>query len=105
MRFATACTFLTLLTSSCGIFTPSAPPRVSTAGERAEALGYLATAAKLLEAARIGAWVSAKEYDDGVASIAALKARVDASETVPTSWQSILDDVLVLALRWVPAKK
>lgn len=99
----TALPFLVLL-ASCGIFAPSEPPRVSTAEERATAIGYLSTATKLLEAARIAGWVNLKEYGDGTASIAKLREMVDRSETVPVTWQVLLDDAIDLSLRWVPAK-
>lgn len=93
-----------LLLTSCGIFAPPEQPRVSTAAERATAIGYLTTASTALEAARIGAWIDEKAYAAGVDAIVALRKRVDASETVPTTWQIVLDDVLTISLRWVPVK-
>lgn len=98
-------TCLLALLTSCGIFAPSDPPRVSTEAERATANAYLGTAATLLEAARVSGWVDQATYDKGHESLRALKARIDASATVPTSWAILMDDALNMALRWVPAKK
>lgn len=94
LAFVVACLF------SCR----SAAPRTSLFEEREGAYATL----DLVEVGLI-AWDRAGkprpgEYDNGVATLAELRKLVQDSETVPTSWSSIMRRVTLLGARWIPAK-
>lgn len=82
----------------------SATPRTSSFQEREAANATL-------DAVELGliAWERAGkprpgDYAAGIETLAELRKLVVESETVPTSWSSIMRRVTLLGARWIPAK-